>query len=688
MFFQNNDGLKNDTQKIAENITLAQISLKEFTKQMKSSITDVQSVINQAAAINSQTANQVRQTLGQSRIVSNQVQEVVAQAAKSTGLIGINAEKNIELFGALNTAMQRNTFFTDEQIVRFQALGFTANLTAQQLAEMATSFDTLGFTTDETLSTMEMMTEEARSYGLNVSQFMDQVNKNLGLMVGYNFKGGVEGLSKMVAQAQALRIDMAATKGFAEEMLDPSKAIETAAGFQMLGGEIGALGDPFKLLHMAQTDMAGLQDELVKMSAASISFNKETGEFDIPVTQMYRMREAAKLAGRSYEEFSQMAMNAAQRTQKIKLLDQFNTVPEEQKELIASLGKIGANGNLEITMPDGSIKKIGEGFNELVGSDYGELQKMLDVNNMTELDVAKKSMGYLEEIKNAQDTLTSLTRLNLVQSGAFDTFGENIANSQKELTEEFIRRESEIKLPESAVRATGVLATQLKLSDEDAKKIVGYTVDGINKFNKTVEDELVPALQKFKVNELIIEPMKKGWDTIKEAIEGIDFLKMTNGRLTISNAYFDRSNTESGETSEQNNQIEAYQRDNTEVFDRTNGNLNVQSVQSANLNIQNANITNGNQTANQSISPMVMASINNDAANNIANANNFNQTNQTPQNNQTPQFAVNGEVSLKIEGLPTNSNISKETIAELLVRNPQAMSIIESQLNNTSSWAI
>jgi len=686
MFFQNKDGLKNDTQTIAENVTLANINLLEFTKNLKSSITDVKSVINQAAAINSQTANQVRQTLGQTRAVSNQVEDVIAQATKSTGLLGINAEKNIELFGALNTAMQRNTYFTELQITRFQALGFSANLTSQQLAEMATSFDTLGYTTDETLIMMENMTEEAKSYGLNVSQFMDQVNKNLGLMVGYNFKGGVEGLSKMVAQAQALRIDMAATKGFAEDMLDPSKAIETAAGFQMLGGEIGALGDPFKLLHMAQTDMAGLQDELVKMSAASVSFNKETGEFDIPVTQMYRMREAAKLAGRSYEEFSQMAINAAQRTQKLKILDGFTSVDEDKKELIASLGKIGANGNLEITMPDGSLRTITEGFSELTKADYEALEEMQRVDKMGELDVAKESMGYLDEIKNAQDTLVKLTTLNLVQSGGFETFGENISKAQQLLTTRFLERESEIKLPESAVRATGVLATQLKLSDEDAEKMVGYTVDGINTFSKTVEEQLVPALKKFDFNEIIVKPMEEGWDTIKEAIEGIDFLKMTNGRLTIDNAYFDRSNTESGETSEQNNQIEAYQRDNTEVFNRTNGNLTVQSVQSANLNIQNANITNDNQTANQSISPMVMASINNDAANNIANANNFNQTNQTPQNNQTPQFAVNGEVSLKIEGLPTNSNISKETIAELLVRNPQAMSIIESQLNNINTW--
>ena len=684
MFFQDNGGLKNDTQTIAENITLAKISLKEFTERMKSSITDVQSVINQAAAINSQTANQVRQTLGQSRIVSNQVQEVVAQASKSTGLIGINTEKNIELFGALNTAMQRNTFFTDEQIIRFQSLGFTANLTAQQLAEMATSFDTLGFTTDETLSTMEMMTKEARSYGLNVSQFMDQVNKNLGLMVGYNFKGGVEGLSKMVAQAQSLRIDMAATKGFAEEMLDPSKAIETAAGFQMLGGEIGALGDPFKLLHMAQTDMAGLQDELVKMSAASISFNKETGEFDIPVTQMYRMREAAKLAGRSYEEFSQMAMNAAQRTEKIKLLDQFNTVPEEQKELIASLGKIGANGNLEITMPDGSIKKIGEGFNELVGSDYGELQKMLDVNNLSELDVAKKSMGYLEEIKYAQDTITKLTTLNLVQSGDFNKIGENISKANSLLANKFLDREDEINIPESVATASSQVFTQLKLTNEQADSIVNGTISTLNKVNQEIDNRLIPALERLTDGlELkgIMDELKN--INIKSAFSGITDVSLWPDTVNIETTPQREVISESLTAPQREVISESLTAPQREVVSES---LTVQSVQSANLNIQNANITNGNQVANQSILPMVMDSINNNAVNNIANANNFNQSNQTPQNNQTPQFAVNGEVNLKIEGLPTNSNISKETVAELLVRNPRAMSIIESQLNNTSYW--
>ena len=672
MFFQSDGGLKNDTQKIAENITLAQISLKEFTKQMKSSITDVQSVINQAAAINSQTANQVRQTLGQSRVVSNQVQEVIAQATKSTGLLGIDASKNIELFGALNTAMQRNTYFTEQQITRFQALGFSANLTSQQLAEMATSFDTLGYTTDETLIMMQNMTEEAKSYGLNVSQFMDQVNKNLSLMVGYNFKGGVEGLSKMVAQAQALRIDMAATKGFAEDMLDPSKAIETAAGFQMLGGEIGALGDPFKLLHMAQTDMAGLQDELVKMSAASVSFNKETGEFDIPVTQMYRMREAAKLAGRSYEDFSQMAMNAAQRTQKLKILDGFTSVDEDKKELIASLGKIGANGNLEITMPDGSLRKISEGFNELTETDYKELAKMQKVDKLGELEVAKKSMGYLEEIKYAQDTITKLTTLNLVQSGDFNKIGENISKANSLLANKFLEKEAEINIPESVATASSQVFTQLKLTNEQADSIVNGTISTLNRASEEIDNKLIPALKRLTDGLELKDIMDKLKNIdIKSAFSGVTDVSLWPDTVNIETTP-QREVVSQGLTTPQR-----------EVVSES---LTVQSVQSANLNIQNANITNGNQTANQSLLPMVMDSINNNAVNNIANANNFNQSNQSTQNNQTPQFQINGEVKLTIADLPTNSNISKETIAELLVRNPQAMSIIESQLNNINTW--
>lgn len=442
--FLNTDGVAKEVKDIGVNITLADIALTSFVDKLRKSITNVGSLINDAAAIQTKTANAVRENLGQTRAVSNDVQKVMAESAKSTVQIGVSAEKNIELFAAINNSMMRNTFLTDSQITGFQALGMTANMTATDLATMATSFDTLGYTTDQTLVMMGEMTDKARSYGLNVSAFMGEVNKNLKLMVTYNFKDGVTGLSKMVAQAQALRIDMSKTVSFADELMSPEKAIETAAGFQMLGGSISKLGDPFALLNMAQTDMAGLQDSLVDMAAGAVSFNKESGEFDIPVTEMYRLREAAKLAGMGYQEFAEMGMKAAQKTEKLKILDNFNTVPEEQKELIANMGKIGANGNLEITMPDGTVKKIGEGFNQLVAGDYEKLGDMMDVNNMSEIEVAKESMGYLNQIEAAQKALIQLTTMNLVKSGGFDNFAEKAMEAQKLITDAFMTEEKKV----------------------------------------------------------------------------------------------------------------------------------------------------------------------------------------------------------------------------------------------------
>ena len=630
--------LKEDSADIAKNIELANISLLQFGANLRKSITDVGALIERAGGINTRTANAVRESIGQTRAVSNEVQKVVAESAKTTGLIGKGAKDNIDLFAAINNAMMRGTYLTDEQITSFQVLGMTANMTAAELATMATSFDTLGYTTDQTLEMMGEMTKQARSYGLNVSEFMDGVNKNLKLMVSYNFKDGVDGLSNMVAQAQSLRIDMSNTVSLADSLMDPDKAIEVAAGFQMLGGSIGKLGDPFQLLHMAQTDMEGLQNSLVDMSAAAVVFNEDTGEFDIPVTEMYRLREAAGLAGMRYEEMADMAMKAAQKTKKLDILGNMNSVPEEQKELIANMGKIGANGNLEITMPDGTVKKIGEGFNDLTANDYTQLEKMLDVNNMSELDVAKESMGYLNQIEAAQATLVKLNTLNLVKSGGFENFAEKAAMAQDILTTEFLKQEDKIKVPQKIIEAAGQVETQLKLDKDTAKEIVDAVVTGIGTASEAIDRALQEALEVMN-GEALLKMMKTGWDDVSGYLEKIE--KSTDGllkkTLQRNNTGVQDVNEESNETSQRNNDSQG----GNETSQRNNFSVN-------NLNTSSLNINEPTTSA-------------------IASNSNLN---------------VSGEVNLKLDNMPTNSVMTKEEFARYLINNPDAIAAISSQLLN------
>ena len=630
--------LKEDSADIAKNIELANISLLQFGKNLRKSITDVGALIASAGGINTKTANAVRESIGQTRAVSNEVQKVISESAKTTGLIGKGAKDNVDLFAAINKAMMRGTYLTDEQITSFQVLGMTANMTAAELATMATSFDTLGYTTDQTLEMMGEMTKQARSYGLNVSEFMDGVNKNLKLMVSYNFKDGVDGLSNMVAQAQSLRIDMSKTVSLADSLMDPDKAIEVAAGFQMLGGAIGKLGDPFQLLHMAQTDMEGLQDSVVGMAAASVSFNEETGEFDIPVTEMYRLREAADLAGMGYEEMTNMAMMAAQKTKKLDILGNMNSVPEEQKELIANMSKIGANGNLEITMPDGTVKKIGEGFNDLTANDYTQLEKMLDVNKMSELDVAKESMGYLNQIEAAQATLVKLTTLNLVKSGGFENFAEKAAMAQDLLTKEFLNQEDKIKVPQKIIEAAGQVETQLQLDKDTAKEIVDAVVTGIGTASEALDRVLQEALEVMN-GEALLKMMKTGWDDVSGYLEKIEIstdglLKKT---LQRNNTGVQDVNEESNETAQRNNNSQG----GNETAQRNNFSVN-------NLNTSSLNINEPTTSA-------------------IASNSNLN---------------VSGEVNLKLDNMPTNSVMTKEEFARYLINNPDAIAAISSQLLN------
>ena len=634
MFMFQSDDMEKVTGNIASNIKLADISLLKFTDNLKNSLTDIKGVINSVAGYNTLAANTARETMGSTRVVGDAIQKASAAAAENTLLVGKGVEDNIKLYGALNESMMRLTFFSDKQIEAFQILGFTANMSAAELATMATSFDTLGYTTDKTLETMEDMTKQARSYGLNVSEFMGGVNKNLKLMTSYNFKDGVKGLSNMVAQAQALRIDMSSTVNLADKLMSPEAAIETAAGFQMLGGAIGKLGDPFQLLHMAQTDMEGLQDSVVGMAAASVSFNEETGEFDIPVTEMYRLREAADLAGMGYQEMTELAMKAAQKNKKLDILGNLSGISDEQKELISNLGKINKDGNIDITMPDGTLRQIGQGFNDMTANDYTALEKVVAKDAMNELDVAKKSMGYLNEIAAAQSVLTNMTRLQLAQGDGFTNIAEglvtsstNVIDSLKGENEEGERGKGRkaqefFQIPDKVVEAFSLGLSQLKVSEEQA-------------------DEFADAAYGFIQKAFDMAAIEFG----KFDFEG-DVMKKLEDLFPSSTAKpTDRSNnteiqpvTGEGNTNENNE-----------------GGEGVPPTQRDNFSVNNLNTSSLN--------------INEPTTSTIATNSNLN---------------VNGQVNLTVDNMPTNSVMTKEEFASYLINNPNAMAAISSQIFNTN----
>jgi hypothetical protein len=194
------------------------------------------------------------------------------------------------------------------------------------------------------------------------------------LVSGFGFKAGKEGLEKMVKQASMLRttMDGLGAKGFADNLLDPEKAIEAAASMQMLGGAVGKLADPFQLMHMAQSDMAGLQKELINSTKAAFTFNKATGGFDASTEDLYRLREQARITGQNFDELLESGKEAAKMDF---LKDKFGLgdMDEDTQNLVAGLSQIGQGGKVFVDIP---------GFGRLEADNAEQMKAQLDQTNV------------------------------------------------------------------------------------------------------------------------------------------------------------------------------------------------------------------------------------------------------------------------------------------------------------------
>jgi len=372
-------------------LTMSDTNLKKMATTFATSL-DPKTILDKTAQIEFLTSNLARQSLGASRIAGDEFTQTLVTATEESLKYGVSIEDNLEMMKSINDVMQVNTYLTNEQVTDMGILARNAGVSSGEIASIAKGFADIGVGTNDAIDNISQMQKQARDYGINVGQFMKTVGSNMKLLSTYNFKNGIEGFSKMLAKAQALRIDVSSTFALSEKLLDPEQAIETAAGFQMLGGAIGDLGDPFKLLNMAQTDVAGLQDAMLGMAESAVIFDEETGEFDIPVAEMYRLREAAKLAGKSYEEFTQDAIKAKQRTEKLEILDSFGRYDDKTKELISSLAQFDG-GELKVKLPgyEEALDVASLGQDEIE-----ELRKLQEENAMDDKAIALRSMKALE----------------------------------------------------------------------------------------------------------------------------------------------------------------------------------------------------------------------------------------------------------------------------------------------------
>lgn len=426
MFFQGETG-GNAGQEVKKNLTLADIDIKAMGQKFVNAFWPP-SLINSISKVNEQTINMVRESMGQTNLIGRELEKTIGNATVKTLEFGVGVEDNINLFKSLNDAFRVNTFLTEDQVVNMQALAKNAGLTAEEMSGLIESFDTIGMGTNRALDSVNELEKRARTYGVNVGQYMRVMGENLKRLSTYNFRDGVEGFSKMVAQAQALRIDVEKTFNIAEGLLSPEKAIETAAQFNIIGGEFAKMADPFQLMYYAQNDVAALQDELVKAAAASATFNEETGEFDVLQNEIYRLSDAGAAVGMSMQEMSELAIKAAEKTKKLDLLEGMGEFNEEQKELLSNLAEIGPGGTMTLEYGNETLDLEKDSVKILEN-----IQKIQEKADQEALSITDQQLPYLEKIYNQLQSAEFITTARGLQSDKLPEFFDELGNITSEV---------------------------------------------------------------------------------------------------------------------------------------------------------------------------------------------------------------------------------------------------------------
>lgn len=308
-------------------------------------------------------AERLKDTVGQ-------FQERFMMASKNVQQFGASSKDVLESMEGISDAMGRAVFPSQTTLENMVALSKTTGLSNKEIGGMVEKMTSFGGTQEQATQKIHDMAKAARQMGLDASKFVKSMSENVDKVGGFGFKDGVKNLTNMTKQAQMLKTTFGSIVGTLQDtVLSPEGAIDAAAKFQMLGGAVGKLGDPFQLLYMAQNDMEGLQKELVKSTQAAFTFNKETGEFKASTQDLYRLKEQAAITGAKFEDLVKAGREAS-KLDYIKKNFDLGNLSEENQQLLSGLAQVGKGGEVTIDIPGfGNVTK------EMIKS--GEADKLL-----------------------------------------------------------------------------------------------------------------------------------------------------------------------------------------------------------------------------------------------------------------------------------------------------------------------
>jgi hypothetical protein len=332
----------------------------------------------------------------QGRVRIEEMNVAIAQSVAGVTRLGGSITDVVRTMEGIGAGARRNLIANEETVSKIFAASQILGTDAKTLTE---AFGQVGYDVSQVGVNLEKSIAYIQSIGLNSKTVTADVLKNMDAMSKFNFNDGVQGLTRMAAQASMLRIDMKTTLDFADKLISPENALNTAAAFQRLGVAVGDLGDPLKLMNDALNDPGAIQDSLINATKQFTYFDEKTQSFRINPQGLLTIRELSKETGIGAGELSKMALSAADLDKRLSTISpSLNFEREEDRTFLANLAvKQGNDYVVQIKNDQGEVeltKKLGE----VTKDELTRLREQQDQAPKTLEDIQRSQLSVLQII--------------------------------------------------------------------------------------------------------------------------------------------------------------------------------------------------------------------------------------------------------------------------------------------------
>jgi hypothetical protein len=449
----------------------------ESIKKLRESALDLQNPLKEA--LNAITdmyieAEVLNNAFLAGRVRLDEMSDAVAKSAAGVIRLGGSITDVSQTMMDIAEGSRRNVIATEEQVSKLYAASEILGVSSGTLVQ---NFAQVGIETSQIGPNLEESIKYVQSIGLNAKTITKDVANNMELMNRFNFSDGVQGLTKMAAQASMLRFDMNRTAEFADKVMTPEKAIEAAAGFQRLGVNIGNLVDPFALMNDAINDPGALQDSIINATKQFTEFDEKTKTFKINPQGILMLKEMADVTGISAKELSKTALAAADLDRRISTINpKLNFDKPEDKELLANMATM-EGGEYVVQLKNDKTDKIDNiKLTEITNEQLIALREQQANQPKTLEDIQKSQLGTLKEIQSTLDA--TLAKLTYGVAGASQVRG-NVTGSDRVIRA--ITGSVDKSVPESAKISekitTGIKEMAAAFRDKETGKISSNDFD-------------------------------------------------------------------------------------------------------------------------------------------------------------------------------------------------------------------